>query len=198
MTSEKVKNFYNNNYLYFDVTRVRIWPTIRNLPTKLKKGCKILEAGCGNGKNLDYLKLHGMNVYGIDFSEKLLGICKNKNLNVRYADIRNIPFPDNYFDCVISPAVIHHLKFETDRYKAIDEMLRVCKPNCRIIVSVWAVEQDDDSNRKFVFGDNFVSWKNQYRYYFIYNKVNLLKFLEKYNIERLFWEKGNWYFIIKK
>ena len=198
--SNKVKEFYDTNYEYFNITRVRIWHVFKNLILELKPTTKLLEAGCGNGKNLEYFQKHNINSYGIDFSKKLLDICKSKNLNVKYGDIRNIPYPDNYFDCVISPAVVHHLKSEKDRIKSINEMIRVCKPNCKIIISIWAVEQEKDSKRKFKFkfGDNLVPWREQFRYYYIYDKLNFLKFIKNFNVEKYFWEKGNWYFIIIK
>ena len=72
-----------------------------------------------------YLQNQGHNVIGIDFSDGLLEICKEKKLNVKKSDITNLPFKDCTFDYVISIAVIHHINSEDDRIKAISELLLV-------------------------------------------------------------------------
>ena len=76
-------------------------------------------------------------------------------------------------------------------------MLRVCKPNGKILVSVWALEQDKNSRFKFRLGDNIVKWDDTTRYYHIHNKDTITDLLKSYNVESIFLDKGNWYFIIK-
>ena len=90
------------------------------------------------------------------------------------------------------------LKNLNDVIKAINEMIRVCKNNGKILVSVWAVEQSGQEvqNRTFVYGDNLVKWENDERYYFIYDEEHIKKFVENFNVTKLVWERGNWYFEI--
>lgn len=192
-----VRQFYNNNYEKFDNSRYSIWKAVRNFVDNIAEDSLVLDAGCGNGKNMLYMQARDIKVIGIDFCDKLLNICKEKVLNVKYADVRNIPFENNTFDYVISIAVIHHLSIESDRRKAIDEMLRVCKPNGKILVSVWALEQDKNSRFKFTLGDNIVKWDDTTRYYHIHSKDTITDLLKSYNVESIFLDKGNWYFIIK-
>ena len=193
-----VRTFYNNNYEKFDNSRFSIWKAVRQFVNNITEDSLVLDAGCGNGKNMLYMQTRDIKVIGIDFCDKLLNICKEKQLNVKYADVRNIPFENNTFDYVISIAVIHHLSIESNRRNAINEMLRVCKPNGKILVSVWALEQDKDSRFKFTLGDNIVKWEDTARYYHIYNKDSITNLLQNYNVESIFLDKGNWYFIIKK
>ena len=192
-----VRQFYNNNYEKFDNSRYSIWKAVRNFVDNIAEDSLVLDAGCGNGKNMLYMQARDIKVIGIDFCDRLLNICKEKVLNVKYADVRNIPFENNTFDYVISIAVIHHLSIESDRRKAIDEMLRVCKPNGKILVSVWALEQDKNSRFKFTLGDNIVKWDDTTRYYHIHSKDTITDLLKSYNVESIFLDKGNWYFIIK-
>lgn len=194
----QVRDFYNNNYERFDNSRFSVWKAVKDFVDTFPKNSIVLDAGCGNGKNMLYMQTKNINVIGIDFCGKLLNICKEKLLNVKYADVRNIPFEDNTFDYVISIAVIHHLSIESDRRNTINEMLRVCKPNGKILVSVWALEQDKDSRFKFTLGDNIVKWEDTTRYYHIHNKDTITDLLKNYNIENVFLDKGNWYFIIQK
>ena len=192
-----VRQFYNNNYEKFDNSRYSIWKAVRNFVDNIAEDSLVLDAGCGNGKNMLYMQARDIKVIGIDFCDKLLNICKEKVLNVKYADVRNIPFENNTFDYVISIAVIHHLSIESDRRKAIDEMLRVCKPNGKILVSVWALEQDKNSRFKSTLGDNIVKWDDTTRFYHIHSKDTITDLLQSYNVESIFLDKGNWYFIIK-
>lgn len=196
---DQVKDFYNQNYKRFDTSRYSVWLEVKKFFEKIPTEIKVLDAGCGNGKNMIYLQNKGISVKGIDFSEKLLQICRNKNLDVEEADIRHLPFPDNSFDYVISIAVIHHLSKESDRHKAIKEMLRVCKPGGKVLFSTWALEQPCTSRFSFDLGDNFVKWEDTKRYYYIYGRETISNFLRPYNIESLVLDQGNYFIkLIKK
>lgn len=200
---KQVKEFYNKYFKSFDASRVRIWKGLREFIASIDPGCTVLEAGCGNGKNLGYLQKLGFTAVGFDFSEELLKICQKKKFKVKYGDIRNIPFDDNSVDNIICIAVLHHLQKELDRIQAVKEMIRVCKPGGRILVTVWAVEQEKEENRDFKFGDNMVKYEDDFRYYYIYDKPHIETFIKHFNvegtshIEKFFWEKGNWFFQIK-
>ena len=183
--------FYEKNYEEFSKTRYSIWDSVKKFSESFKKDSLVLDAGCGNGKNMNYLK-DKCEIIGIDSCKNFVTLCKERQLNVLESNILNLPFEDSTFDYIISIAVIHHLKTESERYKAIDEMLRVLKPNGKILVTVWAYESDKFSeNKKFKIGDNIVKFNNNNRYYYIFNKEKLIKFLSKYN-SNIYWDKGNW------
>lgn len=194
----QVRDFYNQNYKRFDSTRYSIWSEVKKFIDQIPTNSIILDAGCGNGKNMVYLKNKGYSVKGIDFSNKLLQVCKDKNLDVEEADIRSLPYEDNSFDYVISIAVIHHLSTEKDRYQAINEMLRVCKPGGKILISTWAVEQPNTSRFKFVLGANYIKWENTTRYYYIYGRETISNFLRPYNVESLVLDQGNYFINLVK
>ena len=46
---QETKNIYNQIAQVFDITRVRIWPCVRNFVNSLISGTNILDIGCGNG-----------------------------------------------------------------------------------------------------------------------------------------------------
>ena len=192
-----VKKFYNSNSNRFSQTRYSIWESVKNFNNIIKSNSKILDAGCGNGKNMIYFKKNGHTVKGIDFSDSLLKICKSKDLDVLNSDIRNLPFDNNTFDNTISIAVIHHLSTHEDRIKSIKELLRVTKKDGKILITVWAIEQEIHSRRTFKLGDNIVPFEDSFRYYHIFNEESFLNLIKYFEIERYFWEKGNWNAIIK-
>jgi len=56
-------------------------------------------------------------------------------INLHTADMRQLPFADNSFDLVLSSLAIHNIPKREDRYKALDEAIRVLKPGGRLIVA---------------------------------------------------------------
>ncbi len=144
---------------------------------------------------------------GCDFSEELVKIADSKGLDVINGNILNIPFDDNYFDSVISIAVIHHLSQKHDRLKAIAELTRVTKPGGTIMILVWAMKQETDSNQKFIEQDIYLDWKDKHRnvlgkrYYHVFIENELESLVNKNDmadITQSFYEKGNYGIILKK
>ncbi len=89
---------------------------------------KILEGGCGTGQFVYSLSLAGYDAYGIDFAEKTVKKINEAmpDMKVSVGDVRNIPFPDSFFDGYWSLGVIEHF---FDGYGPITrEMTRVIKP----------------------------------------------------------------------
>jgi tRNA (uracil-5-)-methyltransferase TRM9 len=119
-------------------------------------------------------------------------------------DVLTIPYQTNTFDYTICIAVIHHLSTKEKRVKAIQELERVTKSGGKILILVWALEQEKGSKRKFTKQDNFVDWKDKKqtllgkRYYYVFKENELESLLEKDKIEKSFYEKGNWGIIFKK
>jgi len=202
----QTKEIYNEIATRFDTSRVRIWPCVKKFLDTFQPSSLLLDVGCGNGKNMLYRSDLIFN--GIDFSIKLVEICKNKNLNVIEASMTNIPFDNNYFDGVIVVASYHHLCNDTERKQTLDEIYRVVKPGGKVLLVVWAMEQPEDSKFHFTKSDELVSWysvesKITYnRYYHIYSKGKLVEEIKRlkpeFSIEYEYLEKGNWVISLKK
>lgn len=71
----------------------------------------ILDVGCGAGNNAVYLSNLGYNVTGIDTSDNMLTIAKNKKSNAKFiqGDVYNLNFSDNSFDCIVLSYILCHL-----------------------------------------------------------------------------------------
>ena len=197
-----VKDVYNTIAKEFDTTRYRPWTCVEEFLNTIPKGSIIGDIGCGNGKNMLYRK-DCLN-YGCDFSESLVNICLQKNLNVICGDILNIPYKNDSFDYTICIAVLHHLSTIEKRKKAIEELERVTKKGGKILVLVWAFEQEEDSRRKFTTQENFVDWRDKQknllgkRYYYVFQKNELESLVDEKKVEKSFYEKGNWGILIKR
>ncbi|MGJ8660621.1 MAG: class I SAM-dependent methyltransferase [Bacteroidota bacterium] len=98
---------------------------------------KILDAGCGVGRNSEYFVRHNYAVFGIDINEQAIQYAKeqivlwNQHFDLerfRVADLTEIPFPDNDFDFIISSAVLHFSEDRAHFTKLFEELVRVLKP----------------------------------------------------------------------
>jgi len=201
LNDSNVEKVYNYIAKDFDTTRHKVWPSVSKFLDSLPKDSKILEVGCGNGKNMLYRK--DLKFTGIDLSEEMIKICKSKGLHVYKANMLELPFLNRSFDYVISVASLHHLDSTEKRIKALNEMLRVLNDDGKLFVQVWA------NNGTLKEQDQMVPFKpkdgkgeTQYRYYHLYNELELeqefcktdfgFKFLHSFE------EKGNWGIIIEK
>ena len=204
--SEQTKEIYNEISTRFDISRFRIWPCVKKFLDTFLPSSTLLDVGCGNGKNMLYRTV--LYFKGIDFSIKLVEICKNKNLDVIESSMVNIPFNDNIFDGIIVVASYHHLSNDIERKQTLDEIYRVVKFGGKVLIVVWAMEQPSDSKFNFNKSEEMVKWnsvsnnKTFYRYYHIYSKGELVQEINKlkpeFLIEYEYLEKGNWIVCLKK
>lgn len=107
------------------------------LKGRITAGMKVLDAGCGTGRNLHYLLQQGYDVYGVDADAKALQYTQSFAARIRpdlpadrfqVSDLATLPFEDAQFDVVICSAVLHFSKDESHFHQMVDEMWRVLKP----------------------------------------------------------------------
>ncbi|KAI4326513.1 hypothetical protein MLD38_031820 [Melastoma candidum] len=138
-----VHRIYDAIAPHFSSTRFAKWPKVAAFLKSLPRGCLVLDAGCGNGK---YLGLNPECCFiGCDISPPLIRICADKDHEVLVADAVNLPYRTGFGDAAISIAVLHHLSTEGRRRRAIEELVRVVKRGGLVLITVWAVEQEDKS-----------------------------------------------------
>jgi tellurite methyltransferase len=99
---------------------------------------KILDAGCGGGRNLTFFMRTGCEVFAVDQSAEAIEQIKYfarilapklSAENFQISPVEKMPFPDNHFDCVISNAVLHFAENKLQFDRMMREMWRVLKPN---------------------------------------------------------------------
>lgn len=208
---------------HFDITRYKPWPESKRFIATLSKDSRVLDLGCGNGRNSIYLAKEGMRVIGIDFSYGLLKIAKNKtewkevsdSVELLQGDITSLPLEDESVDAVLYIATIHHLPTPQERLESLLEVRRCLKPGGRALVSAWAQEQEkfrDELKRSeeakeegFEYGDIFLPWKMKdgrvfQRYYHLFSKDEFEDLIEKSGLEaiRIFWSSDNHYAELRK
>jgi SAM-dependent methyltransferase len=72
---------------------------------------RVLDAGCGNGVSVDALRGAGFDAWGNDLSELRKHQWRERASRERLvvASALRLPFPDDYFDAVISSGVVEHI-----------------------------------------------------------------------------------------
>ena len=79
---------------------------------------------------------------GSDICPELISIGRSRGHEVITCDCLRLPYRNDLFDGIICIAVIHHLSTEHRRVAAIREMARILCPGGRMLVYVWAMEQE--------------------------------------------------------
>ncbi|MDD5433225.1 MAG: class I SAM-dependent methyltransferase, partial [Candidatus Pacebacteria bacterium] len=145
----KVRDDYNQIAPDFANTRVNIWPEIAVLFDYIKKGDKVLDLGCGNGRFVNIIKEKGGEYFGTDVSVNLIDIAKKNypNENFQATQPLKLPFADNYFDVIYSIAVLHHIPSREFRLEFLQEAKRVLKTGGIVALTAW---RPKDKQEKFL------------------------------------------------
>jgi cyclopropane fatty-acyl-phospholipid synthase-like methyltransferase len=77
----------------------------------LKKGNQVLDVGCGAGVKSRYLSKKGLDVTGIDFSEKLIEIAKKESSGIEFIvmDMKDVRDLNRQFDGIFAQASLLHI-----------------------------------------------------------------------------------------
>lgn len=101
------------------------------------KGKKILDAGCGAGRECEILAKKGAKVFGIDVSEFMLKIAKKrcKELGVKFfqRDMEKTGFSDESFDFVLA---ILSVQYKRNIKKVFNEFCRILKNRGKVLIVI--------------------------------------------------------------
>lgn len=120
----------------------RLWKRIAIDEANIRKGQKVLDVASGTG---DLAKLaaplvsENGKVIVTDINESMLTIGRDhltdrgiiKNIFYVQADAENLPFQNNYFDCI---TIAFGLRNVTNKIAALKAMYRILKPGGKLIV----------------------------------------------------------------
>lgn len=112
----------------------------------LKPGMSILDVGCAKGFALsDFLKvMPELKVAGIDVSEYAIeNSPESVKPFLKVANAKELPYPDNSFDLVISVNTVHNLELEGCK-KAISEIERVKNKFAFITLDAYRNEEEKE------------------------------------------------------
>ena len=159
---------------------------------------KILDAGCGSGRNLHWFLKNEIEVYGIDSSEAAIINLKNTyplipKENLQVAHLQEIPFSKNFFDHVICSAVLHFAKDLKDFQLMFSELVRVLKVGGSLFIRM-ASDIGIESKVKFLSDGNYKIPDGSMRFLLtrevlaaiiLKNKLEFIEPLKTVNVEDL-------------
>lgn len=102
---------------------------------------RVLDLGFGAGRHVAYLAREGFEVCGTDISPRGLEFTQawlareGLQADLRLSDMTVIPFPDAFFDAVVSTYVIHHNTLDNIR-RCVAEIRRVLVPGGKALLVV--------------------------------------------------------------
>lgn len=192
----KTKNDYDKIAKQFSDVRKSVYQeTVDLIKKHIKKGDRVLDLGCGNGRLYNTIVSEKIDYIGIDFSEELIKIARKKYPEGEFmvADSLNLPFSDNHFDKIYSIAVLHHIPSKKLRLRGMEEIKRTLKSEGFLILTVWNLQERKSIKKliykfgllklfnrsKLDFGDILKEWKGSNDCYFHCFKKGELESLVK-------------------
>ena len=129
--------------------RIDIYLFDQLLRGRLTPGMRILDAGCGSGRNLVYLLRAGAEVFGADPDPQAIASVRQlaatlapqlPPANFRPEAVEAMSFPAGFADGVISNAVLHFARDEAQFTAMLEGAWRALKPGglffCRLASSI--------------------------------------------------------------
>ncbi len=181
----KTQQDYNLNADDFATARKHLPEDLKEIAKYAKEDELVLDAGCGTGYL--YSELKKTKYIGVDFSEKLIKIAKERYPEAFFKkeDILNLDFPNNYFDKIFTIGVLHQIPSSELRLEFLKKMHQLLKNDGVLIIRVWNLWEKRRNlilksffkNPKIDFKDIFIPKNNMY--YHAFSKKELEKLVEK-------------------
>ncbi len=206
--TDVVKSYSSIAPIYERLKR-KPWKDFKEYLSYLKKRHSIPKHGLlgdfggGNGRNLLLFDSHKWEYISVDISFELLKnhVSLSNSANIINGDIRNISLHKNIIDLGIAIATLHHLPSKKQVIQTLNEIYRVLKPNCFLIISVWRKWKKNTmipmlkelflfpfkklKNKNWRHGDILIPWHNSsgeiisFRYYHLFTENELKQIIKK-------------------
>ena len=110
---------------------------------RIRSGAKLLEIGCGSGRQLEIFRKLGWQAEGLDLDPKAVEIASARGLTIHFGSLEEQHFLGRSFDAVVSSHVIEHvhdpvgLLRECGRILRLDGKLVIITPNTSSWGHMW-------------------------------------------------------------
>lgn len=183
MKPEKFQKITRKSYdsisRQFSKSRKYVWSDLEVFLPYIKKGDKVLDLGCGNGRLIDLLKDKKIKYLGVDNSRGLIKQAKEYHSKEKFKvkNALNLNYK-NEFDVIISSAVFNHMPDSNSRRQFLQNIYRALKPGGYFLMNNWNMW---NSTRKKGY-ENFIKEKET---------LNDKAFFQKFNIQKSEIQKGD-------
>jgi SAM-dependent methyltransferase len=99
---------------------------------------RVLEVGCGMGNFAERVAREtSAEVIATDLSPRMVELARQRGLDARVADVQQLPFGNDEFDCAVANAMLYHVE---DLDRALIELARVLEPGGRFVAVTIGAE----------------------------------------------------------
>lgn len=160
---------YSNGAQMYDCTE-----EIEEFAELLPINAKILDAGCGSGRDTKVFADYGYECVGIDLSEGLIQQAKKRNVenNLVHGNMLSLPFKDKSFDGIWSHASLLHLPDIVSVKNVLKEYNRISKKDAILYISVKAQMGEKKTD---VVSDSLSGHNRFFQYFTQQEMIELLK-----------------------
>ena len=146
---------------------------------------RVLDAGCGYGRNLVYLLREGAEIFAVDASTEAVAHVRAlaaelapalPTTNFSVGAIESLPSAGNFFDVVLCNSVLHFARDEAHFLEMLEELWRVLRPGGMLFCRLGSrIGMDFEEVRENIFriGDGS-EW-------FLVDEATLLEITEQLN-----------------
>lgn len=120
-------------------------------PVQNKSNLQALDLGCGGGRHTQLLFDLGFAVSACDVNNSMLTYTRSRMQGKLPADkivlgsITSLPYPNAFFDVIVTTGVLHQATSLADYQLALSELSRVAKDNCLVLLNIFTNKVLDDS-----------------------------------------------------
>ncbi len=174
----------NATELNNELENIDIYLLDQVLKNRFKPTGKILDAGCGSGRNIHYFAKNGFDISGIDSDENRIKTLQKKYSSQKFkvAKVEEMPFVNASFNYIICNAVLHFATNKTHFLTLFSELFRVLKSKGTLFVRMTSnfgiehlvneikdgVYKIPDSTTRFLLTKNLLEQlKSTYNFEFI-------------------------------
>lgn len=125
-TEIELKDFYDGygRADYLSPITIKRYNELLDKFEKFRKTGKIIDVGCGIGYFLETAKSRGWQVYGTEYTDEAIQICKNKGIKTNKGKLNSENYIPESFDIITSFEVLEHINNPLEEIDNFSKILR--------------------------------------------------------------------------
>ncbi len=126
-TEIELEDFYNGygRADYLSPITIKRYNELLDRFEKFRKTGKIIDVGCGIGYFLETAKSRGWEVYGTEYTNEAIQICKNKGIKISKGKLNSENYNPESFDIITSFEVLEHINNPLEEIDNFSKILRI-------------------------------------------------------------------------
>jgi 2-polyprenyl-3-methyl-5-hydroxy-6-metoxy-1,4-benzoquinol methylase len=133
-TAEELKKHYEgygrNDYL--SPITIKRYNELLDEMEPYRKNNRMIDVGCGIGYFLEEAKKRGWEVYGTEYTDEAVEICRQKGIIMHKGALNSVSYEPNYFDVITSFEVIEHINNPREE---LEHFYNILRPNGLVYVT---------------------------------------------------------------